>query len=325
MPQDHESLDLVARYLNSPDNPSLLLEITTFRSASAANESYFLEMEKIWNYSQSAALLEQVDVKVSARKLQKNLNQPTVKLSPKFTWLKGIAASLFVLVVGYWVYVESNTPTYLIKTTAKNQIDSVKLSDGSVIILAENSELKYPDKFGSTTREIFLSKGQAFFKIAKDAAHPFKVNLNKSDVTVLGTSFNIKLTDSSIVVGIKTGRVLFSPYKGGAHAILDAGEAITYDLKGNAYITTNAQNLDSWLTNELVFVDTPLEEVCKQLSNYYGVVIKLQNDKYTGKKLNAKFNDQTLNDVLIILNETYNIKINKEHNQINLITPKKIN
>jgi transmembrane sensor len=145
--------------------------------------------------------------------------------------------------------------------------------------------------------------------------------MGQSDVVVLGTSFNLKLTINTIELSVKTGRVQFSPYYNGATSILIAGQALSYDLQKKELMAKPADNSDSWLTKELVFVDTPLEEVCKQLTDYYGIVIKLDNKKHAAKKLNAKFTDQPLDDVLLVLNETYGIKINKEQNQIHLITP----
>jgi transmembrane sensor len=321
MLQSPKSLDLISRYLNNPTDTELQNEINEFRGASIANEDYFLEVEKIWKHSISAARLEGVSTPVSAQKLKNSLIPEYTPRRGYITWFRSIAASIILFAVGYLIYTQSNTISYIIKTTTQNQIDSVKLADGSVIILSANTELKYPEKFDSANREVSLLKGQAFFKIAKDANHPFKVGLNQSNVVVLGTSFNIKITDDKIELGVKTGRVLFSPYKDGATSILTAGQALSYDIKKRELVTKTANNLDSWLTKELVFVDTPLEDVCEQLTNYYGTIIKLQDSKHTTKKLNAKFTGQTLNDVLIVLNGTYNIKINKENNQINLVTP----
>ncbi|MCY1514907.1 hypothetical protein D9M68_494730 [compost metagenome] len=149
--------------------------------------------------------------------------------------------------------------------------------------------------------------------------------MNTSNVTVLGTSFNIKLSDSTIVLGVMTGRVLFSPYKDGVSSLLTAGQALTYDKVRKEFTAKGIQNEDAWLTRKLVFVDTPLEEVCKQLSAYYGVEIRLQDNFHTSKKLNANFKDQQLDEVLDVLKEMYNIDIHKERNQINLITPKQPN
>lgn len=303
--------------MNNPDELDTRLFVEKFRSESVDNNNFFLEIERVWQLSQSAAALDRANQKQSSENVRFALRKQS---SNQFAWWKGIAASLFVLIVGYWIYNQSVKVTYITKVTAQNEVDSVKLIDGSVIILAENSELIYPDKFGEN-REISLGKGQAFFKIAKDPNHPFKVILNQSSVTVLGTSFNIKLSNANIDLGVITGKVFFSPYPNGTTSILTAGQALSYDVSKKEFITKNAQNSDSWLTKELVFVDTPLEEVCKQLTAYYGTEIKLKNNKITQKKLNANFKDQTLDQVLEILNETYNIRINKKHNQINLITP----
>ncbi|RZL48913.1 MAG: DUF4974 domain-containing protein [Pedobacter sp.] len=316
MLQNSESLVFITRYLNHPDDLDSRQKVEQFRQESSENDKYFLEVERIWNLSSSAAVLDAVDEKKAVQQIKLALGQK----SANSFWLKGIAASILVLALGYWIYNQTTKVNFLTKTTAQYQVDSVKLVDGSVIILAQNSELKYPDKFGPS-REISLVKGQAFFKIAKDPKHPFKVLMNKSSVVVLGTSFNIKLTESKIDVGVITGKVFFKPHDSGSTSILTAGQALSYDILKREFLTKTAQNSDSWLTKELIFVDTPLEEVCKQLTEYYGTEIKLQNDKPTVKKLNAIFKYQSLEQVLEILNETYNIKINKEHNQINLITP----
>ena len=317
MPQKSESLVIITRYLNNPDELDTRLFVEKFRLESSDNDNYFLEIERVWKLSQSAAIFENVNQKQSVENIHLALRN---NLPKRFAWWKGIAASLFALIIGYWIYAEATKVTYITKATAQNEVDSVKLIDGSVIILAENSELIYPDKFGAD-REISLSKGQAFFKIASDPKHPFKVLIDQSSVTVLGTSFNIKLSDSKIDLGVITGKVFFSPYPNGTTSILTAGQALSYDVSNKQFITKNAQNSDSWLTKELIFIDTPLEEVCKQLTAYYGTEIKLKDNRVTQKKLNANFKDQSLVQVLDILNETYNIKINKENNQLNLITP----
>ena len=208
MPHNDEYLDLITRYLNDPTNALLKAEVTTFRSASQDNESYFLEIEKIWKHAPATANLEKIQVADSTKRFAKILYQKMPKKSFAHSWFSGVAASLLLVAFGYWLYTKIDSPNYLVKITS-NQTDSVKLADGSVVILAENSEFRYPKEFKLPTREVTLTKGQAFFRIAKDKEHPFKVSINQSFVSVLGTSFNIKLTDSSIVLGVKTGRVLF--------------------------------------------------------------------------------------------------------------------
>jgi transmembrane sensor len=204
MPKTPKSLDLISRYLNNSTSPTLQKEIAEFRSSSSENDTYFLEVEKIWHQSVSASRLEGSNAEESAQRLHQSLAEHT--LVPRLgyiTWFRSIAAAILLTAIGYWIYNQTNNIEYITKVTANNQVDSVRLNDGSIIILAGNSELKYPEKFVSDIREISLINGQAFFKITKDAKHPFKVVLNQSDVVVLGTSFNIKKTDDKIELGCK--------------------------------------------------------------------------------------------------------------------------
>jgi len=325
MLNETEYLDLIVRYLNNPQDEKLQGEMLSFRSKSTAHENYFLEIERVWTNSARSAPLETIDAKQSAKRFRQTLTHVSAGKNKAWRWLSGIAALMALALVGLWNYSSNLEDVYIVRTTQAHQIDTVNLPDGSKVILAENASLKYADKFNQSQRNVHLIKGKAFFNIKKNQAHPFKVKIGESEVIVVGTSFNINLTTQRIDIDVKTGKVIFSPHKDAASSILTKGQALTYNIQRKEMTTRLAQNADSWLTKELVFVDTPLEEVCKQLTNYYGVEIKIQNDKHTAKKLNANFKNQSLDDVLLILNETYNIKINKEHNQIKLITPKQNN
>jgi transmembrane sensor len=70
------------------------------------------------------------------------------------------------------------------------------LPDGSRVWLNNASTIRYPVAFTGADRSVELT-GEAYFEIAKDAAHPFHVLVHKGDgdaggsIEVLGTSFNV--------------------------------------------------------------------------------------------------------------------------------------
>lgn len=321
MLNEPEYLDLIVQYLNNPQDENLHRAVETFRTESADQEKYFFEIEKIWNLSNKSSRLDGVNKKQAEQHFRHALRNITPNSFSLMKWVSSVAATILVVGIGYWFYNSANSSTLITKQTFANQQDSVMLVDGSKIILAANSKIKYPKAFNSDSREIYLSKGRAFFKIAKDPKHPFRVLMGESKVSVLGTSFNIDYSQSKIDLDVKTGRVIFSPYQNGTSSILTAGQALTYNIQKREFTARLSQNSDSWLTNELVFVDTPLEDVCKQLSDYYKTDIKLETNQQMVKKLNATFKHNSLNEVLEVLKVTYGLTIQRNKENVILKTP----
>ncbi len=316
--QDQHYKDTILKYLNAPQDDLLTREVNEMRNLSPENEQYFQEIKKIWEASAQTAVLFQLDHKASVRNFRNKLSQTIgVSTGGGFNWIRNIAAILVLSVLAFWFYSKETAVTYLVKETS-GKIDSVSLNDGTKIMLAEHTAISYPEKFKGKERVVSLLKGQAFFKVFHDANHPFHVMILNSKVSVLGTSFNIMYSPSEINVSVKTGKVMFTPNRVSEPAILTAGQAISYNYVQNNLTLREAVNANSWLTKELQFVDMPLDEVCKQLGEYYHVKIDLYDKKHTVKKFNANFKDSSLEEVLTVLKETYQIEINKRDSIITI-------
>lgn len=144
-------------------DPALQQEVEQFRAQSPENEIYYLETQKLWELSSKAARLANVDEKKAVGELRDYLKSSRPSRNLKLVWFRNIAAAVLVLAMGYWIYRQNTKIVYLTKLTGNSQVDTVKLADGSVIVMAENSELKYPEKFDGE-REIAFARGQAFFQ-----------------------------------------------------------------------------------------------------------------------------------------------------------------
>lgn len=308
--------DIVLRHLNDPDHQSLLAEVSEMRALSADREKEFQDIKMLWDLIPQAARLQEIDEIRSRHSLEVAMGwSASGKSRTMYFWLS-TAASLFLAVFAIWSYFSRTSPIYLVKETSAGIIDSVKLADGSHVFLAENSAIKYPEKFNTDIRPIVLLKGKAFFKVAKDPKHPFEVTINHSVVKVLGTSFNINYTTTKIDLSVKTGKVMFSANSKSGPTILVAGEALSYDMEKSQLSRGNGLNSTGWLTKELHFVDMPLEEVCRQLSDYYQIKVVLLAKTNAAKKLNANFSNTSIEDVLKVLKQTYPIQIQKKESII---------
>lgn len=299
----------ILRHLDSPNDEVLASEVELHRKESAENELLYQEVRQIWERSAETARLQQLDAEASIHRFRIKIGAgKSVNIVPLF-WSKVAAAVLVFTTIGFWFYRGKPDTVYIVKENYTDRPDSLLLQDGTKIMMAAQSSLRYPEKFDAELRQVRLLDGQAFFLVARNAEHPFEVQIGQSAVRVLGTSFNIDYSSSEINVTIQTGKVMFSPNSRSTPSVVIAGESLKYDLSKNQISRQNGANATAWLTKEFLFVDTPLEEVCRQLSEYYEIEIVLHDDAHSTKKFNAKFKNSSLDEVLTVLKRTYPVSI----------------
>jgi transmembrane sensor len=77
-------------------------------------------------------------------------------------------------------------------------------------------------------------------------------------------------------------------------------------------------NYLAYKTRILIFEQTSLKEVVRQINELYGTEVKLQNEQLENCKLTVKFENQSLDTVLMIIAETLDLKINHQNSMITL-------
>jgi transmembrane sensor len=100
-------------------------------------------------------------------------------------------------------------------TTAVGQRSTVSLSDGSKLTLDTDSAVDIA--FANGQRLARLVRGQGFFDVAHDAAHPFRVAAGGRIISVMGTRFNIRLSAEETRVVLVQGSVGVSKGNDPAH------------------------------------------------------------------------------------------------------------
>jgi ferric-dicitrate binding protein FerR (iron transport regulator) len=315
-------LEKIVAYLGDQNNEKLQKEVESERKVSEENNRFYNEILQIWDLSSRVGPLDTLNHDKAVARLYRRMNRQNK--SPH-AWLRAAAAIVVLSAAAYWVYTASTGVTYLVKT-ATMEIDSITLADSSKIYLSQGSTVKYPDKFSGAVRKIYMVKGEAFFKVKRDTLHPFVVGVKSSTVTVLGTSFNLKIDKSQVGLNVSTGKVKFALNNGSDSAVLRAGEALIYDFntRGLKRYADRTGSSFAWLTRELNFVDAPLSEVFRALEEYYGVQINIEDSLSSYSKFNARFKSSDLDEVLNILKETYPLSISRKqqvitiHNKINI-------
>lgn len=177
----------------------------------------------------------------------------------------------------------------------------IMLEDGSIVWLAPYSAVKVYTNF-LKQRSTVLSKGTAFFSVAKDAQHPFTIGVNRQRVTVIGTAFTIRKLDTiDLQLTVKEGKVALN--NPGGHQLLTAGQqVITTQAKTGQVQTIDPAAADWWLQQQVRLRNITLEELLNRIETYYQV--KLTHGTIDRKKRVTLTWDLTtsLQDNLTVLN-----------------------
>lgn len=163
------------------------------------------------------------------------------------------------------------------------------LSEGTRVWLNAASSLMFPTNFNSDERNVQLS-GEAYFEVSKDKRKPFIVSTGKTKVTVLGTHFNINSYSDEPTVKTTLLEGSVSVSQSNQAVVLKPGQQSQSPSTGDSDITLlssiNTEAVMSWRSGLFQFENTPLQEVMRQLSRWYGVEIdyrgSLESDRFTG-------------------------------------------
>lgn len=234
-----------------------------------------------------------------------------------------IAAALIfaalLLVSGYEVFINPSANRDLRELSASHQVlNTFTLPDGTMVSLNSNTKLRYPKKFGRSTREVTI-EGEAFFEVKPNKNKPFIIHAGNAQIKVLGTSFNVNAYPESklVEVTVETGRVQVLNKTDKSiqtnELILTPGDKGTLIYEDNSLRKSTNQNSNfiAWKTHNLIFKATSLDEVIQELAKVYKVDIRLADSNLNKLLLTAQFNNYSLDFILEVIETTFKIEAQK--------------
>jgi len=289
------------------------------------------ELEQaMWLWKQTAAIPVNDEWKDSFQVIQKTVqnqtHKNTVKLWPKLAFASAVAAAVIAGLFIFLYQSTSHTPptlvTWISKTAKPGKMLNVHLPDSSEIWLNSGSSISYPENLKHAMIRTVKLKGEAFFKVKRDPAHPFVVKSLNLQTRVLGTSFNIRAWPGyNAEVTVLTGKVAVSKDSAGRQSaaihLLPNQKAV---YQQNSAVLS-LQNIDeatlatSWTTGRMEFDQLPLKEVFETIERKYAVQL-VTTQTYKNCKLTAHFRNISLTEVLKTLELTLGIHYTINNNII---------
>ncbi len=151
--------------------------------------------------------------------------------------------------------------------------------DGTHVYINSETRIRYPKKFGLTRREVDLD-GEAYFEVAHNAQRPFRVNLDKSSINVLGTSFDVMAYKSEPHISVTLDEGCVNMTDGDNTYKMAPSQQLIYDksARRGRLVKTGDSHLSSrWTRNVLTFRDASLVEVAKVLGRWYDVDFEVKD------------------------------------------------
>lgn len=267
-------------------------EVNRWLQKDPENLKMLEELYRVYSVSTRIPQPLRPDTRVAWRKVSQKISSRSNSVKSLFNRFKYAVASAAIIVISLTIYgitglLKNNQLDlrYTEITTLPGQKTSVMLPDSSLVWLNSASTLRYNRGFNSKERKVSLN-GEAFFEVRKDKSRKFRVETGSLCVDVYGTSFNIKnyMSDPVQEVTVAEGIVGISGYSREIRRLTKGEQALLNKDSGKiSFIREDPDLVTAWKNNELIFRNTPVEEVIKYLERWYGVNIKIDGimkDKY---------------------------------------------
>ena len=206
-----------------------------------------------------------------------------------------LAASLVAAIAVWVIYLKWHAPVTF--QTVVGEQRSFALQDGSIVFLNTNSKVHVG--WLPSERHIDLVRGEARFKVAKDARRPFIVTTATAAVRAVGTVFNVRAEPLSTQVAVLEGQVDLTEETSTAipslaRVRLGAGERAAVSSLG---IQTDTgppiESVMAWTERRLVFRDQTLDVVVHEFNRYRTHPLILDDPALAASRISGVFD---LND-----------------------------
>jgi len=253
----------------------------------------------------------------------KNWKRPRMR---RRSWLTlGAAASIAIVALGFSFFkAPAETTTF---ATAIGETSKVRLSDGSIIALGGDTQIRVA--LSENLREIELTRGEALFKVAKDGARPFKVRAGNATIIAIGTEFNVERDSDRAVVSVTEGRVEVKPDAGLLPVSLlqgfkpklrsvhvDAGQQTTAGSAGIEEPTKMEDPASGWQIGHLAFRLQPLRYVLEDVNRYAHKPIVLENESMGALIITGTVERENISGWVKSLEHAFDLEATEEADQV---------
>ncbi|MBS2099381.1 FecR family protein [Carboxylicivirga linearis] len=245
--------------------------------------------------------------------IRTNEEKQKERLSKRFIkWYYRAAAILFIpLLLGTFSYF--GITSYFFSSNEDSTVQVIcplgskmafALPDGTTGMLNSDSYIEYAMPFNKRARNVNIS-GEVYFNVFHDKQRPFTVHSTQSEITVLGTSFNVRAyEDEATEIVLVNGKISCIPFNSAKEIILKPNEKLVIKKDKITRLSINAASYTSWKEGILIFRGESMKESLNKLSRWYNIDIEVTDDEIWTYSFTGTFINDSLDEVLKLLKLT---------------------
>lgn len=244
---------------------------------SLAHRIAFLRLEATWGRTERLAALR-----------KPSSDEPANARSRTPLLITGIAAAFVAIaalgIIGTNLLSPPKDRTY---TTPVGGRALVSFEDGSKVELNTDTVLR--TRMTTGERVVWLDRGEAYFRVKHDAAHPFVVIAGNHRITDLGTKFLVRRDAGRLEVALLEGSVRFASAK--KSALLTPGDEIVAE-KNISLTRKTAQELSNelgWRRGVLIFQHATLADAAAEFNRYNKQKIVIADAEASQRTIDGTF------------------------------------
>lgn len=346
-----DEYDRLARYVSGEEDAAERALTARWIADDAARGEALRELEEAWGVSRSSAV---VDVDSAWGALAGRIRAPgpverndpkVIPFAPARPWWRktgavtriAAAAVLVVGVAALWPVVRGRTTGSGISEiaaggahfeTKPGERRTIPLPDGTEVVLGAASTLTVAEGYratGSGPREVTL-RGEGFFRVTHDERRPFRVSAGATVVEDLGTEFAVRAYtgDMEVRVAVASGSVAVR--RGTTQqpdAVLAPSDVAIVRDTGNITLArgVDVSRYTAFTDGRLVFTDTPLADVARDLTRWYGIEVRVTDEALLDRHLTAAFEAESLDEVLRVIGMTLDVRYQRGDRSVDFTGP----
>jgi transmembrane sensor len=290
-------------------NDELQKQLDAWLDESVAHSVAFWRLEAAWDRGARLEVLRSLPQTVGLQ----TTTRPTSRRP--FLRLAAACAAATVIAAGaaaFWPRAQEAEAVY---ATAIGERKVVTLGDGTRIELNTNSVLRLAA--ADDQRKVVLERGEAFFQVEHDAAHPFVVIAGTHRITDLGTKFTVRQGADSLQVTLVEGSAEIGPANAqdkDRSIVLKPGDvalATAASLAVTRKSTSELSNELAWRRGMLIFDRTTLAEAAAEFNRYNKTKLIIADPAIAQRSIGGKFSAADVHGFVEIMQQLLGLRVER--------------